>query len=88
MNICGEFAKISNQWPTHTAVVYKSERITYAELEKTVQVLKDDLRRIGIEPGHKVGVLFPNGPGHVAATLAIRWHRRGDRISLTAVERL
>ena len=71
MNICGEFEKISNQSPTHTAVVYKSERITYAELEKTVQVLKDDLRRIGIEPGHKVGVLFPNGPEHVAATLAI-----------------
>ena len=71
MNIFTEFEKIASQWPNDTAIVHKDDHITYAELEKSVHVLITALRRIGIVPGHKVGVLFPNGAEHIAATLAI-----------------
>lgn len=71
MNIFSEFEKGAIQWPNDVAIVHKGEQIRYGELSDAVRTLIASLRRIGIQPGHKVGALFPNGPEHIAATLAI-----------------
>src|SRR5262245_23176420 len=71
MNILGEFEKTAIQWPDDVAIVQNGARIRYAELSEAVRTLIAGFRRIGIQPGHKVGTLFPNGPEHIAATLAI-----------------
>jgi len=71
MNLLSEFESAAAQWPSEIAIVHKVGRISFVELAEAVRELIAALQRIGIEPGQKVGVLFPNGPEPIAATLAI-----------------
>jgi len=71
MNILSEFETVAAKWPSDIAIVHGSARIRYAEFDQAVSRLVAGFRRIGIEPGHKVGVLFPSGPEPIAATLAV-----------------
>jgi long-chain acyl-CoA synthetase len=71
MNIQIEFETGAAQWPNDIAIVHRGKRIRYGELDAAVKVLIAEFHRLGIEPGDKIGLLFPNGPEHIAATLAI-----------------
>ena len=71
MNILSEFETGAARWPNDIAIVHSGKQIRYVELDDAVKVLTAEFHRLGIEPGDKVGLLFPNGPEHVAATLAI-----------------
>jgi len=71
MTILSEFEIIAAKWPNDIAVVHRGERLRYGEFAEAVRGLIAALRRVGIEPGQKVGVLFPTGPAPIAATLAI-----------------
>ncbi len=58
-------------FPSKEAVVYGSQRITWAEFATLVGRFAAALRRDGIEAGDRVAVLLPNVPAHLAATFAV-----------------
>jgi long-chain acyl-CoA synthetase len=55
--------------PDHTAVVYRDERIGFAELVERVERLAAGLADRGIGPGDAVALLLPNDPSFV-----VSWH--------------
>lgn len=57
--------------PDHDAVVFPSERLSYAELAGRARELARGLIGLSIGPGEKVGVLMANGPDCVATIFAI-----------------
>ncbi len=56
--------------PEHTALVFSSMRLTYAELERRVATLATELRRLGARPNSRVAVSMRKGWEQVVATLA------------------
>jgi long-chain acyl-CoA synthetase len=57
--------------PERTAVVYRDERITHAELLARVERVAAGLRGRGIEAGDAVGLVLPDGPWFLVAFHAI-----------------
>ena len=55
-----------------TAVVFGEQRIAYAELAGAVGALQAGLRELGVQPGDRVSMLFPNTPQfHIALFAAL-----------------
>ncbi len=52
------------------AIFYKDRVITYSELLATVNKMGNALKKLGIEPGDRILMRFPNNPTAVAAWLA------------------
>ncbi|MDD9146951.1 MULTISPECIES: class I adenylate-forming enzyme family protein [unclassified Sporolactobacillus] len=50
----------AGRYPQKTALVHGQERMTYRQLNETVNRLTYGLRRLGIRSGDPVGYLFPN----------------------------
>jgi len=71
MNLIEEFNRAANQRPNNIALVHQRRRISYQQLGAAVKMAAQELRRAGIEPGQKVGLLFPNGLEHVTMNLAV-----------------
>ena len=79
-------------WPDKTAVIYGTQRLTYAELAAGAQQVARALRASGVQPGDRVAYLMPNLPemliahfavplaGGVLVTVNTRLDRRGDRL--------
>jgi long-chain acyl-CoA synthetase len=57
--------------PDRTAVVYRDERLTLAELVERIERLADGLAKHGIGPGDAVGLVLRDDPWFVAAFHAI-----------------
>jgi long-chain acyl-CoA synthetase len=57
--------------PDRTAVVFRDERLSYAELIERIERLADGLRDQGIGPGDSVGLVLRDDPWFVAAFHAI-----------------
>ncbi len=55
--------------PDHTAVVYRDERIGFAELVERIERLAAGLADRGIGPGDAVALILPNDPSFV-----VSWH--------------
>jgi long-chain acyl-CoA synthetase len=58
-------------YPGRTALVYGSERQTYAELAERVQRLAGGLASRGLGPGDPIALIAPNGPAFVATFFAV-----------------
>jgi long-chain acyl-CoA synthetase len=57
--------------PDHTAIVYRDERISVAELVERIERLADGLAGRGIGPGDAVGLVLRDDPGFVTAFFAV-----------------
>jgi 2-aminobenzoate-CoA ligase len=54
------------------AIYFEDTALTYAELEARTNRLGNALRDLGVEPGDRVFVRFPNRPEYVVACLAVQ----------------
>ena len=52
--------RAANKWPDHEALVFPSERLTYAQLAERAKEKARALQGMGIAPGDHVGILAPN----------------------------
>ena len=52
--------RAAKQWPDHEALVFPSERLTYAQLAERAKEQACALQGMGIQPGDHVGILAPN----------------------------
>ena len=58
-------------WPGKTAVIYGTQRLTYAELAAAAQQVARALRASGVQPGDRVAYLMPNLPAMLIAHFAV-----------------
>jgi fatty-acyl-CoA synthase len=58
-------------WPGKVAVIYGSQRLTYAELAAEAARTARALRASGVEPGDRVAYLMPNLPEMLVAHFAV-----------------
>lgn len=72
----------AERFPTRTAFHYYHEHLTYSELLEKARRLAAVLIREGLQPGDRVGVLFPNLP-ETLITLFATWLAGGIVVSLS-----
>jgi long-chain acyl-CoA synthetase len=53
--------------PQQEAVVFESVRLSYRELHQRILSVAQQLQRVGLKPGERVGLLFPNHFAYVAS---------------------
>jgi long-chain acyl-CoA synthetase len=61
----------ATRYPGQTALIFKGTRVTYRQLDQTVDLLAAALQRMGVLPGDRVAILLPNCPQFVMAYYAI-----------------
>jgi len=61
----------ATRWSGNPALEYRGRQISYAELRARVDRIAAGLLRLGIAPGHPVGLLLPNTPWHPISFLAL-----------------
>lgn len=54
-------------YPNRNALIFQNTRITYKGLRDRAEFFAGALRRMGVEPGHRVAVMLPNLPQTVIA---------------------
>lgn len=59
-NVCESFLLSVRKAPERTAIIYKDERISYAEANARINRIANALLALGIKSGDKVAYLFPN----------------------------
>src|SRR5258708_30524892 len=59
--------------PDKTAFVFRDSTVSYAPLRPQMLSVAAGLVDAGVRPGHRVALSLPNGPGYVAAWLAVQW---------------
>jgi non-ribosomal peptide synthetase component F len=66
------FLEVSEEHSARPAIITSEGRtLTYRELSTAVARLTIQLEQCGVQPGDRVGLLLPNGPGFVTACFAI-----------------
>jgi len=55
----------SRKFPSNVAIVFQEERLTYQSLNDRVNALANELIRLGLQKGDRLGVLIHNGPEFV-----------------------
>ncbi|MFQ5988517.1 MAG: long-chain fatty acid--CoA ligase [Candidatus Methylomirabilales bacterium] len=61
----------TEKFATRTALVADDQSVTYGELWESVGQLGATLRRLGVKPGERVGVMLPNVPAFVRAYFGV-----------------
>lgn len=69
--IADALASTAEKYPDKEALVFKSKRLTYAELYKKACFLSNLLRALGLSVGSKVGILLPRTPEYVQSYFAV-----------------
>jgi 2-aminobenzoate-CoA ligase len=74
LNVAAELldAHVTTGHGSDIAVVFKDRRISYGELQQTTNRIGNVLRNLGVAPGDRVAMRFPNRPIFVAAWLAVQ----------------
>ena len=67
----GFLSRAVSIWPGREAVVYGTQRLTYADLTGRVSRLASALAGAGVRPGDVVATLLPNIPAHVEAHFGV-----------------
>ncbi len=65
------FERSSDARPTATAVIHENEALSYAQLETRANRRAHALRGLGVEPGHRVGLLMERSVELYVSLLAI-----------------
>ena len=70
--------------PHHPALLFRGQRVTYGELERSSNALAAALAADGVRKGDRVALILPNCPQFVIAELAI-WKAGGVAVPLSPV---
>ncbi|MBP2314308.1 non-ribosomal peptide synthetase [Azospirillum soli] len=70
-SVAEAFAAVVARWPVQTAMIEGDTRLDYQTLDRMTDHMAAALRRVGVVPGHRVGLALPRGADGVAAMLAI-----------------
>jgi acyl-CoA synthetase (AMP-forming)/AMP-acid ligase II len=73
MQLTQELRKAQRECPNHIATVCGSRRQNYAQLVDRVERLAGVLRRLGVEPGDRVGMLGLNSDRYIEYFYATLW---------------
>ncbi len=60
----------AKQFPQKSAIVFKEQSISFAQLNHNVLCLAHALRQQGVEEGDKIGIYLPNSPAYIYSYLA------------------
>ena len=60
MNVGKVLSETAARMPGKTAVIFKEEKITFADLEMMANRLANRLRGLGVGPGDRVAIILPN----------------------------
>jgi len=71
MNVGQVLSDIAAKAPGKTAVIFKDEKLTYADLELMATRLANKLRACGVGRGDRVAVVLPNVPQWVVSYAAV-----------------
>ncbi len=71
MNLTDFLDRSAARWPEKPALIEGDEVVSYAVLNQHVNVLAASLGTLGLLPGGRVGLSFPNGTSYVALTYAL-----------------
>ena len=61
--------RAARQWPDTEALVFGSERLTFAEFAEHTRAIARGLVALGVAPGQKVGVFMQQRPRHAGRDL-------------------
>lgn len=71
MNIYSWVDQNAKKIPKKTCIIYKDQKITFYELDKTVSALGWSLREHGIKKGDRITMMLPNIPEFIISYMAI-----------------
>jgi long-chain acyl-CoA synthetase len=71
MNLFNSLEATVARWPEKNALIEDETVVTYADLLRRVNEFADQLCRLGVRPGNRIGLAFPNGIAYVALTYAL-----------------
>lgn len=71
MTLLDLLRRSTEKFAPRTALIAGDRSVTYGELWEVVQRLGAGLRRLGVEPGERVGLMLPNVPEFVQAYFGI-----------------
>ena len=63
--------RAATKWPGDVALVRGDRSLTFSQIKIAAEELASNLLAAGIEPGHKIGLLCPNGPEYVVGSFAL-----------------
>jgi long-chain acyl-CoA synthetase len=65
MNVAQFLERSVRHFPDRLALVFKTRRWTYRELDREVSAVASGLRALGLKPGERIGLHLPNWPEFV-----------------------
>jgi len=71
MNVYQLIEDAAKQYPDHMAVMENDVSVSYRSLLMIIDAIAEDLRELGIDAGHRVGLFFPNSIAYIAITYAL-----------------
>jgi long-chain acyl-CoA synthetase len=71
MNLFSALEESARKWPKSIAVSDKQFRVSYGELSDTAESLAADMKRAGLKPGDKIGLLYASSPEYIAACFGV-----------------
>jgi long-chain acyl-CoA synthetase len=72
MNISNNVERAARYFPDKPAIVFEGQRISYRQLEETVNRSARGLAELGVEMGDRVALFLPNIPAFATAYLAVQ----------------
>ncbi len=66
------FKSVAGQYPEQTALIFKDQRYTFAELDNLVQQIAALLHKKGVKKGERAIIYLPHMPAWVGAWLALQ----------------
>ncbi|MEI7833544.1 MAG: long-chain fatty acid--CoA ligase [bacterium] len=67
MTLCDLLEQTTKRNPDATALRFRDETVTYAQLDRMAQGFAAGLMKLGVRKGTRIGVLLPNSPSFVVA---------------------
>ena len=71
MNLTELLDSTASRWPQKPALIEESAILSYSELLEKVNGFAAQFRTLGVEPGCRVGLCYPNSINYVAFTFAL-----------------
>ncbi|MGH7479133.1 MAG: AMP-binding protein, partial [Candidatus Methylomirabilales bacterium] len=71
MNLLDLLQRSTEKFATRAALISGGRSLTYGELWEVVKRLGAGFRRLGVEPGERVGLMLPNVPEFVQVYFGI-----------------
>jgi long-chain acyl-CoA synthetase len=71
MNLTELLDNTASSWPQKPALVEGNTAVSYSELVGKIRALANQLEALGVRPGARIGLCFPNSVNYVALTYAL-----------------